>query len=388
MKEEVYKQTIFSKEKYKEQLEYWRKIITHELEPVDIPLDFHRAHQRERAIDSIKIKLPGELAIKVFNLSKKSDLTLYVVLLAAFKAFLYRCARGEKTLLASPLLKLENKTTKQHQYNHSILLTDRVNTGLTYKELLLETKNKTLEAYKNQNYPLDLAFKKNGLQIDRYPFLHRIVFLLNNLHDEKDVTGLNYDLLFSFLREGKNIAVTITYNRGIFKKETVEKLAGRYVKILGSCVNNIDTRIKDLDIFGEEERRQLLFEFNNTQSEYPKTKTIHQLFVRQVEQTPHQIALAGHHAANQKHKKNHNMSDLSYMSYKELNKTSNQLAKLLIKKGVRADRLVGLMMEPCLEMIIGVLGILKAGVLTCPSMRQSRENAYIPCCKTAVLLYC
>ncbi len=388
MKEELYKQTIFKKEKHKGQMDYWLKVIDTELQPVELPLDFKRDDHSQKGMHSIKIAVPGELARKVFSLCKKSDLTLYVFLLAAFKVFLYRYTRNDQTLVASPLLKVsagDDGTAEPFKYNKRIFFRDMVNTGLTFKELLLETKNKTLEAYRNQNYPLDLVFKEKGLPIDGkhsvWGAIDRVIFLLRNLHNQEEIIDLKYDLLFSFIREGEGFNGEIYYDMHLFKQESVEKFVRRYKKIVECCIHDLDTRIRDIAVFSQGEVEQLLVEFNRTQAEYPENKAIYQLFEEQARKTPDRIAVVG--------KASQLREMVGHLSYRELNESANRLAGLLKKRGVGPDCIVALMMEPCLEMIVGILGILKAGGLYLPidpTYPQERIESLLADSRASILL--
>ena len=120
----------------------------------------------------------------------------------------------------------------------------------------------------------------------------------------------------------------------------------------------------DIRLISEEETRQLLFEFNNTEAAYWKDKTIHGLFEEQAGRTPDNIALIGngHHRLTV----GKDITDLVQMTYRELSEKSNRLASLLQENGVIPDTIVGILLERSLEMIVGVLGILKA------------DGAYLP----------
>ena len=116
--------------------------------------------------------------------------------------------------------------------------------------------------------------------------------------------------------------------------------------ILEEVLSDPDTRLCDIEMLSEEEKQQILCDFNNTKAEYPKGKTIHQLFEEQAAKTPDNIAL---------------VFEDKQLTYRELNEKSNQLARLLRKKGVKPDSIVGIMVERSPEMIIGIMGVLKAG---------------------------
>jgi amino acid adenylation domain-containing protein len=346
MNKEIYKTALFNQERFNSQREYWNNIIAGELKPNDLIVDIKRNHDQERDNDSIKIILPEELSLKLLNSSKHSDIGLYILMLAAFKAFLFRYARNDEVLMVSPLLNMAHRDKRSKKYNKRILFRDIVDTSLTFKELLLETKNKTLAAYRNQDYPLELVFEKAGSKPEDFLFIDRFVFLLKNIHDEKDVIDLKYDLLFSFLREGKHIIGEVRFDKYVFKSNTVEDFINKYIKILEISINETGRRIREYNFLAGEELKQLLHDFNKTASVYSKDKTIHQLFEEQVKKTPDHTAV---------------IFDRKELSYKDLNIKANQLAWFLKRKGIGPGVIVGILMDNSFEMIISILGILKAG---------------------------
>ncbi|HLP60851.1 MAG TPA: amino acid adenylation domain-containing protein, partial [Candidatus Deferrimicrobium sp.] len=160
----------------------------------------------------------------------------------------------------------------------------------------------------------------------------------------------NYDL--NIILEGvERLTIKFQYNGNVYDRDFVERIAGHFYLAVGQAIENQELEVGELTLLSEEEKNCLLYEFNNTEVDYPKNKTIHQLFAEQVERAPDRVSLVG--AVSQ--------TCLSSLSYNELNGRSGQLAGLLIEKGVLADTIVGIMVERSLEMIIGILGILKAG---------------------------
>ncbi|HAY3898245.1 TPA: amino acid adenylation domain-containing protein, partial [Escherichia coli] len=155
-----------------------------------------------------------------------------------------------------------------------------------------------------------------------------------------------FDLTLNALESDEKLNFIIDYCPKLFKKETIERLSSHYVRILESIVNNKEIKLSEVDLLSEEERNQILYEFNDTKVEYPKNKTIHELFEEQVEKTPDNIA---------------GVFEDKKLTYRELNERANSLARVLRDKGVKADSIVGIMVERSLKMIVGIMGILKAG---------------------------
>jgi amino acid adenylation domain-containing protein len=371
---DIYKEVIFSSEEYKEQLDYWLQVAADLPEPMDLPLDFKRSAQQERDKHSLLFLPADDLSIKLLDFSKHSDLTLYIVLLTVFKVLLCRCTGSQEILIVTPLLKVGEEAEGQRRYNKRVMLRDKVHTALTFKELLIMTKNKTLEAYKNQDFPLDLVFKRQGLAVEDHDFTDRVICLLENIHYAEDVEDLKYDLLFSFAREGNRISLNITYNKHIFRKETIHWLAGGYMRILESGLDDVNTCVKDLHLLSEEEKKQLLVDFNDTDAPFPADKTIHEGFEKQAERSGDCVAVIGMERTGTLKKRHAPCAMPHAMTYDELNKKSNQLAGYLRKKGVCPGSIVGIMMDDSIEMIIGILGVLKAGGAYLPISPDTPRN--------------
>ena len=155
-----------------------------------------------------------------------------------------------------------------------------------------------------------------------------------------------FKLLLRCVRSGASITAELQYNAHAFDRDQVERLGGYFRRLLSGVAQNPSAEVGAIDILGERERDHMLVEFNQTEVEYPKGKCIHQLFEDQVAKTPDAIALV--------------FEDQRF-TYRELNARANQLAHALRRHGVGPDVCVGLCVERSIEMIVGLLGILKSG---------------------------
>ncbi|TKH41704.1 hypothetical protein C1I60_20515 [Paenibacillus terrae] len=145
---------------------------------------------------------------------------------------------------------------------------------------------------------------------------------------------------------GKTIQMSFSYNALVFDRASVEQIQGHLIQLLEQVVAKPDIRVRELDIVTEQEREQILAIWGDTAAEYAHEQTIHGLFEAQVLQTPEQIAL---------------YFEGEQLTYRELNKRANQLARTLRSYGVQSDQRIGLLVERSIEMIVGILAVLKAG---------------------------
>ena len=172
----------------------------------------------------------------------------------------------------------------------------------------------------------------------------------------------------------QQLRVHIYYDSKQFKGETIERMLRHLENLLAAIVDNPQQRLSEISLLSAAERHQFIVEWNNTQAKYPNSKCIHQLFEEQVERTPDAIAA---------------VFEEKQLSYQELNAQANQVAHYLQGLGVRPEVLVGLCVERSLEMIVGLLGILKVGgayVPLDPSYPQERLQFMLADAQAPVLL--
>jgi tyrocidine synthetase-3 len=172
--------------------------------------------------------------------------------------------------------------------------------------------------------------EKTNISVDSYTIVERT----------------HYDLTLGVSILGGDIAVNIIYNRESFAEGSIVRLAGHFNNIFREMLENPGKEVLEVDTLQEEEKNRILYEFNNTNVDYSKDKTIHQLFEEQVDKTPTSIAVAC---------KN------NILTYNELNKKANRVANALRAKRVKPNHIVGIMLDPSIGLVVGILGILKAG---------------------------
>ncbi|MCU0289547.1 MAG: AMP-binding protein, partial [Acidobacteria bacterium] len=351
---------IFTSEMFEDAEIYWKNKLAGELDDLDIRGDYSRTGHYIKAYH--KMTFSGPDIHELTHISKNNDLLLYIILLSVFKILISRYSGQDDIIVVSPVLKKSGQG-----YNTFIALKDILLPGMTFKEFLKAVKETVVEGYKHQHYPIWKLIKL--LKWDDGP-LFRYMFLLTNIHEhdglEEIIEKGENDLIFSMDKLEGNLAGEITYNSQVFTAETIKRLEQCYMCILRSALSDTGAAVSNLEIMTPEEKKKLLFEFNDTQTSYPHDKTIHELFAQQVAQTPDVIALVARetrekHEKNEKHVETLRPTSLQHITYFQLNEQSNHLAGLLSEKGVRPDHIVAIMMKRSIEMVIGFLGILKAG---------------------------
>ncbi|UCH95455.1 MAG: AMP-binding protein, partial [Candidatus Aminicenantes bacterium] len=258
----------------------------------------------------------------------------------------------------------------QTDFNEKILdHLHRVNDSLQIREEYEHSSQVKIKEYSELDN--NEAFFDTILVIENYP-LERLL-LQENKNSQLSVNSFsmveitNYDLTVGIVIS-ETFEIDFTYNRAFFDEETIERLFNHFIFLIGEIIDNPGRKSSGIGIISEEEKKQVLYEFNDTGAEYPGDKTIHQLLEEQVDRTPDHVALIGEipNSKSQIPNKEAPFGQINacgeiQLTYKEFNDKSNRLACLLIEKGVQPDTIVGIMMERSIEMPVSIFAILKAG---------------------------
>ncbi|NOQ28126.1 MAG: amino acid adenylation domain-containing protein, partial [Bacteroidales bacterium] len=271
---------------------------------------------------------------------------------------------------------------------NTLSIRNEVKAEETIQEFVSSLKQTVLGAYENQNYQFEDLVDKVSVERDtsRNPIFDVVINLLNQAEYSGDISGFNnmeqvhkigiskFDLTIIAIDYGDQILLSFEYCTQLFKAETIDRFIVYFKQIVSQLARKPEIKITEIDIITEAEKHQLLYEFNNTDADYPKDKTIHQLFEEQVERTPENNAL---------------VFQGKEMTYRDLNSKSNQLARLLRNKGVESETIIGLMIESSFELIIGIMGILKAGgayLPIDPMLPESRKQFMLNNSHSKILL--
>ncbi|BAY38737.1 amino acid adenylation [Nostoc sp. NIES-2111] len=349
------------------QLNYWEQQLKDAPALLSLPTDRPRPAVQTYNGTHQEFALSGELTNKLTKLSQEQGVTLFMTLLAAFDTLLYRYTGQEDILVGSPIANRDRSEIEGligFFVNTLVMRTDLAGNP-SFSELLGRVRFMAMEAYTHQDLPFEMLVE--ALQPERnlsYTPLFQVMFVLQNAPtSELELTGLTvsrlpirgttsrFDLTLSMEYTPTGLVGWWEYNTDLFDASTIERMTNHFVTLLEGITANPEQRISQLPLLTALEQQQLLIDWNDTFVDYPLHKCIHQLFEEQVELTPDTVAVE---FGNQQ------------LTYSQLNYRANQLAHYLQSVGVKPDTLVGLCVERSLEMVIGLLGILKAGAAYVP----------------------
>jgi amino acid adenylation domain-containing protein len=357
--------------KIQEQGEYWKKEYEGEIPVLELPIDHARPAARGFEGDRVTFEINNQISGALQALALEAGATPYILLLAIYNILLAKLTGQEDIVIGSPVAGRKHADLENiiGMFVNTLALRNYPSGEKTFALFLGEVKERTLLAIENQEYQYEDLVEKVAVTRDaaRNPLFDTMFGLQNTPSQEIGLPGLKlapyeyesktskFDLTLTAVEIEGKLQFTFEYSTELFKQETIERFIAYFINIIRGAVENKQKRISDFEIITEAEKKRILFDFNNSEREYPKDKTIRRLFEDQVEGAPDRIAVIGVEAAILRTK------SLLQITYHQLNKQADGLAGLLIEKGVLADTIVGIMMERSIDLVIGIFGILKSG---------------------------
>ncbi|MDQ1349717.1 MAG: hypothetical protein QG657_17, partial [Acidobacteriota bacterium] len=373
----VYQDSGEVKELLHQQADYWLKEFGEAPPVLELPLDYPRPTVQSFEGTRICFETGVKELKAMKQLAQEENVTLYMVLMAVYTILLSRLSSQEEIVIGAPIAGRRHVEVASiiGMFVNTLALRLSPAGNKTFKEFLAELKHATLDAFENQEYPFEDLVEQVVANRDagRNP-LFDVVFILQNQEiPTLEIPGLKlkpypfetkiakFDFTLSAVevknkRGEEDLRLYLEYCTQLFKEETVQRFIVYFKNIIRVIVENKARQIFELEIIPEEEKNRLLYDFNNTQVEYPADKCIHQLFEEQAAKTPEYVGLVGQVGLVRR----------IAITYHQLNEQANGLAGILIEKGVLADEIVAIMMERSIDLITGIMGILKSGAAYLP----------------------
>src|SRR6266850_652409 len=343
------------------QLAYWRKQLTSAPAVLELPTDKPRPSIQTFNGTYHSLVLTRRLSDSVAALGRRSGTTLFMTLLAAFQVLLYRYTNQEDVVVGTPIA---NRTRRETEdligfFINTLVMRTDLSGNPSFRELLRRVREVALQAYAHQDLPFEKLVEE--LKPERslsHPPLFQILFAVQNAPKSTfTLSGLKlqellilgqkakFDLSLYVGETEEGLRLTFEFNTDLFNYSTITRMGRHFETLLEGAVSNPDQPLSSLPLLDNAEQHQLLVEWTNTSVDYPR-RCIQELFEEQAKATPNARAL---------------IFENQQMTFSELEQRANQLAHYLRRRGVGPEVIIAVCMERSIEMVVALLGILKAG---------------------------
>jgi amino acid adenylation domain-containing protein len=356
---------------------YWREELAGELPVLNLPADHPRASVQTYRGAAHHFRCDVDSRSRLRRLASKNSTTLFNVLLSAWAVLLHRYSGQSEVLIGSPTAGRTHSAFRSvaGYFVNPVVIRVNIADDPVFETLLAQVRGKVLGALAHQDFPFPLLVEKLRPQRDpsRSPLFQALfafqseiagtalgqfalgesgaVFETNVLRFESVPLGedaCQFDIVLQACEAKDELVLGLQYNADLFGPQTIERMAGNLRTLLGALDSSL--RVSELPLLSPEDRL-MLESWNLTKTSYPKALSLHQMIEAQVERTPDAGAV---------------WFEGQILTYAELNIKANQLAHHLQSLGVQPESLVGICMERSFALVIGILGILKAGAAYVP----------------------
>lgn len=363
----VWEQEQKNSETYKESKKFWVSQFQDSLPVLTMPTTYARPAKQSFEGDNYTFNLDTKMYDQIVKFANDKNLTPYMVLLSAYFILLSKYSSQEDIIVGTPVVGREKEELSSMigMFVNSLPLRTTIDKNATFIEFCSNLKEYCLSCFEHQDYPFnelisDLALKRD---ISRNPLFDTMFIYQNNGYPDfylDDVKGVyhtpnlnisKFDLSLEVIPSDNEFNIRIEYCTKLFDLAFVKDFANHYQTILNNLLDNSNACIGNINMISKEEENQILKEFNNTATRYPREKNIITLWEEQVKLTPDKKAII--------------FEDTS-MTYQELEEKSNALAHFLLKNGAHEKEVIPILLDKSLEMIVGILAILKVGAAFLP----------------------
>ncbi|WP_019421600.1 non-ribosomal peptide synthetase [Paenibacillus sp. OSY-SE] len=343
--------------------QYWLKEFSYPLPSLNLPADFERPARKSYKGSFVATSIEASLANRLRGIARQLRVSVNNLFLTSFFTLLNRLTNDNDIVIGMPIMGRDKKELEDvvGLFINTLAIRIDFSEVNTFSDLVKKVNHKVLQAVKNGKYPFDLLVSKVNPErnMSHSPVFNTFFQFFDYLPPANE-EATSFDLTVFCRNMGESIECRMEYSSDLFKHATIEKFQRYLLQILRAIAESPDISLKEIEILSEEEMLQILVDFNQTDSDYPDEATLQQLFEEQVEKTPDNIAVRFNGQT---------------LTYSELNNRANYFAEGLRERGVKEEDIVAIHTQRSLEMIVGILAILKAGAAYLPidpSLPQER----------------
>ena len=353
--------------KFEKDKMFWNEIFESVPEIATVPSNKPDSKEISCLSKRKQFKIPKKTIDLINEFCKENKSSIFNFFMGVISLYLSRISSLDEFVIGTPILNRGNFKEKQTtgMYISTVPFKVSINSDNKFKEFVSTISTDFLKIFRHQKYPYQYILEDIRKKDKSIPNLYNILVSYQNMRSKPQESSVNY---YSRWVENGNISddidihlfdinstgdISIAYDY-LISKYTIDDICfihARILNIINQVLENNEIKLKDIEIVAPDEKKKLLYDFNNTKVDYEKDKTIVELFEEQVQKSPDSTALV--------------FGDTS-LTYKELNEKANSLAYFLIDHGIERNDILGIMVNRSLEMIISILAVLKSGACYIP----------------------
>ena len=363
----VSEQEYLKSEKFKKDKEFWNGIFNSIPEIATIPSINGNSQELSCKSKRKQFIIPEETISLINKFCKENKASIFNFFMAVFSLYISRVSSLNDFTIGTPILNRGNFKEKQTtgMFISNIPFRVCVNNDISFAQFLSNISMDFLKIFRHQKYPYQYLLEDLRKQDSSLPNLYNILISYQNARINAQTSSVKYesewvetnyiaddmDIHIYDMNDTGNINIAYDYLTSKYSIDDICFIHARILHIINQILENNEINLKDIEIVTPDEKKKLLYTFNNTKMDYPKDKTISQLFEEQVEKTPDNIAVV--------------FGD-QQLTYRELNERANSLANYLRNNKISRNDIVGIMVNRSLEMLVAILAVLKSGASYIP----------------------
>ena len=339
--------------------EFWLLQFSVDVSPLEMPIDFKRPPVQSFAGATRRFKFSSSLTEELYELARKNNATLFMVLLSIYSVMLSRLSGQDDIVIGTPVAGRGQDELERiiGVFINMLPMRCSIQSHQSFAQYLGQIRERALEAFDHQEYPFDLLVDQLNVQRDtsRNPVFDAVLMVQNFYYRNDDLeTGQSIDVqhgtakfdITLYVEETQDsLRVAFEYCTQLFKAETIERFIGYLQELTTEVCRNPQIPMANISIIPEPERRRVLEEFNRSSGSYPRT-TVFDLFSRHVESAPDCTAL---------------VFGEQWFTYGGLHKKNLDLAGTLQGQGFKSGDIAAIVLERSAELMISLLAVMAAG---------------------------
>lgn len=353
--------------KFEKDKQYWEGVFSTVPEVATIPTVKNNEKDEDLSANRLLLNVDSKLLSTIQSYCEKNKISLFNFFMAVFALYLGRVSNLDEFVIGTPILNRTNFKEKQTtgMFINTLPLKINLMHDKTFIENLKDIAINSMALLRHQKYSYQYIIEDLRKKDSNLPMLYNILYSYQITKMNENMDALNHTTSWTFNKtiydnidihmfewnESNTINIAYDYRTSKYNEQDILDLHARILHIIKQILENETILLKDIEIVTPEEKHKILYEFNNTKTDYPKDKTIAQVFEEQVTLNPNKPAIVFENKS---------------LTYQEFNQKANQLARYLKEQGVNSQDKVVILADKSIDLYVSIIAILKLGALYVP----------------------